>query len=72
MTKTEYNIVRRAFSKRTIVARMVLTFVDAECTAMMMQNERQDGEYFAVPAEYEDLRYPSTGVDQSTLPIAWV
>lgn len=72
MIKQEYNIVRRAYSKRTIVARLVLNFVDAECTASMMQNERQDGEYFAVPAIYEDLRYPDTGVDQSTLPIAWI
>lgn len=72
MTKTEYNIVRRAHSQRTIVARMVLTFVDAELTAKMMQMEQQDGEYFAVPAEFIDLRYPDTGADQSTLNIAWV
>ena len=72
MTKREYNIVRRAYSHRTVVARMVLTFVDAEATASLMQMERQDGEYFAVPAEYTDLQYPAGGVDQSTLPIAWL
>ncbi len=71
MTKHEYNIVRRAYSHRTVVARMVLTFVDAECTARMMQNERQDGEYFAVPAIH-GTQYPNTGVDQSTLPITWL
>ncbi len=72
MTKREYNIVRRAHSNRTVVARMVLSFVEAELTARMMQNERQDGEYFAVPAEHADLQYPAAGVDQSTLPIAWL
>ncbi len=71
MTKTEYNIVRRAYSNRTIVARMVLTFVDAECTAQMMQMERQDGEYFAIPAVH-GTQYPNTGADQSMLNIAWV
>jgi hypothetical protein len=71
MTKTEYNIVRRAYSNRTVVARMVLTFVDAECTAQMMQMEQQDGEYFAVPAEH-GLEYPATGADQSLLPIAYL
>jgi hypothetical protein len=71
MTKTEYNIVRRAYSHRTVVARMVLTFVDAECIAKMMQMEQQDGEYFAVPAEHS-LEYPATGADQSSLPIAWL
>lgn len=71
MTKQEYNIVRRAYSQRMIVARMVLTFVDAECTARAMQNEQQDGEYFAVPAEH-GLEYPATGADQAALPIAWV
>ena len=71
MIKQEYNIVRRAYSQRTIVATMVLSFVDAELTAMMMQNEQQDGEYFAVPAKH-GLEYPAEGADQSTLPIAWL
>lgn len=71
MLKQEYNIVRRAYSQRTIVATMVLTFVDAECTAKMMQCEQQDGEYFAVPAKY-GLEYPAEGADQSALPIAWL
>ena len=71
MTKTEYNIVRRAYSNRTVVARMVLTFVDAEYIAKMMQMEQQDGEYFAVPSEH-GLEYPRTGADQSSLSIAWV
>jgi len=71
MIKQEYNIVRRAYSQRTIVATMVLTFVDAECTAKMMQCEQQDGEYFAVPAKH-GVEYPATGADQSTLRIAYV
>ena len=71
MIKQEYNIVRRAYSQRTVVARMVLSFVDAELTAMAMQNEQQDGEYFAVPAVH-GVQYPATGADQSTLRIAYV
>lgn len=72
MTKQEYNIVRRAYSQRTIAEQFIGTWVDAALHAMKVEADRRDGEYSAIPAEH-GLQYPDDGgVDQSTLSIAWV
>lgn len=44
---TTYNIVRRAYSKKTAVETFMGNWVEAQCYAMKMQAERADGEYYA-------------------------
>lgn len=71
MTK-EYNIVRRAWGKREVVETFSGEWHKAECFAMSLQATKNDGEYSAIPVEH-GMQYPDEGgVDQSTLPIAWL
>ena len=42
----KYQIIRRAFSKETVVEIVELNWVDACLYAMKLQVENKDGEYF--------------------------